>query len=248
MTAKDINQQLQQIYEKYTNSLYQKDWDNNVSAPLLMHVFDEYVSMDKRIMFVGQETHTWDKMVNKPSVDYLQDKFKNFSLGKCADYGDGKRPRYLTSNFWNFNRSFFFTMNKHNPAVSRKTNGFLWTNISKFDYNGKTPSQKLQNSNPEGFSLLRQEIAICRPNIVVLLTGEKYDHHVNSIFDPKSEKIDLSIPLWKVSANNTKLSVLMFKTEHPRTLCQNKKYRDDKMYWKVLEAMEKEASKSHDTN
>jgi hypothetical protein len=62
MTAESLNAQLAQIYQTYTQSIYSKKWEDNVSAPLLMHVYDEYVTMDRKILFVGQETHSWGQM------------------------------------------------------------------------------------------------------------------------------------------------------------------------------------------
>ncbi len=71
MTAESLNAQLAQIYQTYTQSIYSKDWESNVSAPLLMHVYDEYVTMDRKILFVGQETHSWGQMNLKPTVTDL---------------------------------------------------------------------------------------------------------------------------------------------------------------------------------
>ena len=171
MTTETLNAQLASIYQTYTDSIYAKEWEDNVSAPLLMHVYDEYVTMDRKILFVGQETHSWGQMNLKPTVSELLTNYRNFNLGKSADYRDGKPLRYLRSPFWNFNRSIFHRCNSHNPTVTRNTNGFLWTNISKFDCNSTTPSTDLQDRNAEGFALLKAEIAILKPDIVVFLTG-----------------------------------------------------------------------------
>lgn len=45
MTAEFLNAQLAQCYQTYTQSIYAREWEDNVSAPLLMHVYDEYVTM-----------------------------------------------------------------------------------------------------------------------------------------------------------------------------------------------------------
>jgi hypothetical protein len=39
MTAESLNAQLLGIYQKYTDSIYADTWEDNVSAPLLMHHF-----------------------------------------------------------------------------------------------------------------------------------------------------------------------------------------------------------------
>ena len=96
-----------------------------------MDVFDNYEKMEKKVLFVGQETHSWGQMNLEPTLQELQTNYSNFNLGKSADYKDNKPLRYLKSPFWNFSRSFFYNINLQNAEVSRKTNGFLWTNISK---------------------------------------------------------------------------------------------------------------------
>ena len=140
-----------------------------------MHVFEEYESMTKKILFVGQETHGWGQMSKHLDTEVLQKQYDNFKLGKAADYNDNKPARYLRSPFWNFSRSLFYNLNKNHDSVSRKTNGFLWTNISKFDAGTTTPSSELQQQNITGFELLRSEITTVKPDVVVFLTGIKYD-------------------------------------------------------------------------
>lgn len=125
MTAESLNAQLAKIYQIYTTSICAKEWENNVSAPLLMHVFDDYVMMDQKILFVGQETHSWGQMNLKPTVDELATTYQKFNLGKLADYRDGKPLRYLRSPFWNFNRSVFYGCNYANPSVTRNTKWFF---------------------------------------------------------------------------------------------------------------------------
>jgi len=42
MNNTTLNQQLQETYQSYLNSIYSQTWENNVSAPLLMNVFKDY--------------------------------------------------------------------------------------------------------------------------------------------------------------------------------------------------------------
>lgn len=235
MLATIINQQLKVEYEAYLNELHSQFWPEKVSSPLLMHTFDEYQIMDKKIMVVGQETHSWcGSMTNKMTIDNLLKAYEDFELGKHADYNDGRKPRYLKSPFWNFSRSLFYSLNGHNSFVERGTNGFLWTNISKFDYHSSTPSLDLQERNMSGFSLLKTEINITRPDIVVFLTGTKYDARIASVFGGENIELESGVPLYRIQTTDGSLPRMTFKTEHPRTLCQHKKYKSEKMYQKVL--------------
>ncbi|GAB3742332.1 hypothetical protein [Spirosoma lituiforme] len=224
MDASSLNQQLQAVYQPYLNTLYNQTWPAGVSAPLLMHVFEDYCRMDKKILFVGQETHYWENMYEHLSVELLQNKYTTFDLGKCADYKDGKPSRYLRSPFWNFSRSFFQVMNSHRNGTTRKTNGFLWTNVSKFDYHGQTPPIDLQQRNEAGFALLKDELAILQPDIVVFLTGHKYDGWIKQLFSPKQESL-LGDYLYLLQDPNHDLPRLTFQTHHPHTLSRGKIYR-----------------------
>jgi hypothetical protein len=234
MTAESLNAQLAEIYQTYTQSIYAKEWEDNVSAPLLMHVFDDYVTMDQKILFVGQETHSWGKMSEWKSPEFLQAKYRDFNLGKSADYFDDKL-RYLRSPFWNFNRSVFYGCNRANPSVTWKTNGFLWTNISKFDCKSTTPSPTLQESNLEGFELLKAEIAILKPDVVVFLTGSKYDERINTVFKPERETILPDGYLYRLSTTDGSLPVRTFQRKHPRTLLGNRRTNMQNRYQEVVE-------------
>ncbi|MCK8495877.1 hypothetical protein M0L20_28685 [Spirosoma sp. RP8] len=223
MNVTALNQQLKTIYEPYLAHLYSQEWPADVSAPLLMHVFEDWARMQRKVLFVGQETHGWNYLATGPTVETLQNMYSSFDLGKHADYGDGKKPRYLRSPFWNFCRSCFHRLNS-DPGVERKTSGFLWTNISKFDSNSTTPHPDLQERNRPGFELLKQELAISQPDVVVFLTGTKYDSWLDQLFMLERESI-LGDGLLSVLHDSTGLLPrLSFQTKHPRTLSMQKKY------------------------
>ena len=224
MDATTINQQLRDVYQPYLDHLHEQDWSKypKVSSPLLMHVFDDYVAMLRKVMIVGQETHSWAGEMNQQhDLPHILRVYEGFKLGQHFAK-QGKRTRILTSPFWNFSRSIFHGLNSD---MSRQTPGFLWTNISKFDDGGTTPNQELQHKNERGFHLLREEIRITKPDVVIFLTGTKYDCWIAKVFN----LIELPEPvldglLWRIHTNNDILP-LMFKTQHPRTLCAQKLYR-----------------------
>ena len=236
MEEKTINERLKNVYHQYLNHLYGQQWDEQVSSPLLMHTFDDYHKMTTKVMIVGQETHSWcGSITAKPSMEVLLETYKKFKLGKSADYNNGKPPRYLRSSFWNFSRSIFHSLNCIDSTVTRQTNGFLWTNISKFDHNSTTPPEELQDRNLAGFQLLKDEIYIVNPDVIVFLTGDKYDLRIKSIFNVDVPLLSDDLPLVRLNFTNGFAPKFVFKTEHPRTLCQHKKYRGKGMYQKVLD-------------
>jgi hypothetical protein len=225
VTTATINQHLAEIYQGYLDHLYQQTWKEGTSAPLLMHAFSEYIAMSRKILFVGQETHTWGGLINaEPALSALLQTYQGFEFGKHY-LKNGKPPRILTSSFRNFIRSSFSGLNGDVSGANRHTNGFLWTNISKFDTVGTTPAYEVQRQNAAGFFLLKDEIAIARPDIVVFLTGHKYDCWINKIFQPTCQELLPNGLLYSLTTVDHSLPHLTFKTEHPRTLCQRKLYK-----------------------
>lgn len=241
MSTTILNQKLQGIYQTYLEPLYSQEWDSTVSSPLLMHVFPEYAAVNKKILFVGQETHGWYQMSIKFTAAELQDKYEGFNLGKTADYRDGKPFRNLKSPFWNFSRSLFCKINGKEPDVTRKTNGFLWTNISKFDCKSTTPDIELQAKNVAGFHLLKAEIEILEPDMVVFLTGTKYDGWIDSVFNPIRVDILPDGFLKRLSVSDGSLPELTFQTKHPRTLVGSRKSGIPNKYHEVLAKLEEMA-------
>lgn len=236
MTHLHLNQELREIYKPYLESLKKQTWDSFVSAPLLMHVYPEYTAVDRKILIVGQETHTWGSM-NGSSVSDLLEKYEKFNLAKSVDYGDGKPFRNLKSPFWNFSRSLFHNLNKECIGVTRRTNGFLWTNISKFDYDGTTPDANLQDRNEAGFFLLKSEISILNPDVVVFLTGEKYNRWIDKVFAPLREEVLTNGYLQVLRVGDGSLPKLTFQTRHPRTLIGVRKKAIPNRYREVLTKM-----------
>ena len=138
-----MNQQLKGLYETYYSELLEeKDLlPEKVSSPLFMSVFDEYETANKKILIIGQETHSWCDYLGDYNSQELLDEYKTFELGQKV--GFGQKPdilRILNSPFWNFSRRFFVNINypeQERIRENRLKKGFLWTNISKIDVEGE---------------------------------------------------------------------------------------------------------------
>ena len=234
-----MNQQLKELYETYYSELLEKKdlLPEKVSSPLFMSVFDEYETVNKRILIVGQETNGWMEMdFDKHSVISLMEDYHNFGLGqnrnfKEWDSPDGKKLRdYLTSPFWNFSRGFF---SKINDDIDRRKKGFLWTNISKFDVNTTTPDR--EHYNLVGFELLRKEVQIVKPDIVLFLTGveseqkaqkPKYDEAIENALKLRFSPVCSNQLVLKLNHKDDYFPKNTFKIDHPRYLQSIKKNKD----------------------
>ncbi len=224
--ADRMNLALASAYQSYINEIGAKTWTDGISSPLLMDVPEQYCRMNTKIMFVGQETHTWmESIASRHTVQTLQEAYKVFDLGKYVKYGRKDSHRQLNSQFWNFLRSCFYEFNKGDVSVNRKTSGFLWTNISKIDFNGGSPNKEHNEDNFAGFKLLKTEFEIVRPDIAILLVGRKYDHELDKSLPIQWEAVDGDGLLF-VSSGTAYHVPILFKTMHPTYLCRIKKNRE----------------------
>ena len=170
-----INEKLEIIYESYLKNLKVQSAQNPeyFSYPLFMKVFPDYEKARKKILFVGKETYGWiDTMKNLSDLTtkFLMESYEEFEFAK--DYHGRNSP------FWRFVKMFYHSING-----DKLPNGFLWTNFSKCDSFGTTPSFEIQKLNESGFNLIKNEINIVKPDIVLFLTGWTFEHHFQRIFN-----------------------------------------------------------------
>jgi len=169
-----INEQLKIIYKSYLEILKVQSAQNpeQFSYPLFMKVFPDYENVQRKILFVGKETYGWiDTMKNVSilTVEFLMDSYEEFEFAK--DYHSRNSP------FWRFVKMFYQSINGN-----QLPNGFLWTNFSKCDTNGTTPSFENQKLNEIGFNLIIDEIKTVKPNIILFLTGWTFEQHFQRVF------------------------------------------------------------------
>lgn len=197
MQKQEINERLKAIYQDYLSGLLvQKDSlseiNQNISSPLFMKVFDEYEMAKYKILIVGQETNSWCDNLGTHTHDDLLNEYETFELGQKVIFGKKKFPRILNSPFWNFSRRFFVNTNfseNERTKENRLKKGFLWTNISKIDDDGDSTNEAINNLNSEGFKLLRREVEIVKPDVVLFMTGGKYNQEIETHLNLKFEEI-----------------------------------------------------------
>lgn len=170
-----LNDDLRAIYTPYLENLKinSRSVADKFSYPLLMKVFDDYEKVDTKILFVGKETYGWHGTMadsKEVTVDSLMSKYEGFEFAK--DYHGRNSP------FWRFIKACHTTING-----DKFSNGFLWTNFSKCDSGGTTPTRELQDLNKKGFDLLASEIEIVKPDTVIFITGWDYEAQFQRVFN-----------------------------------------------------------------
>ena len=225
-----MNQQLKELYETYYSELLEKKdlLPEKVSSPLFMSVFDEYETVNKKILIIGQETHSWCGDLGDHNPQVLLDEYRTFELGQKVCYGEKCKEgilRILNSPFWNFSRRLFVNVNypeQERTRENRLKKGFLWTNISKIDVGGATPCDEVNLINKSGFELLRKEVEIVKPDIVLFMTGADYKDemqdylnlHFTDVFKTECEKTSI----YQLNHSDKSFPKNTFKISHPRYL------------------------------
>lgn len=152
------------------------------SPPLLLLPHERWKAARVKVPIVGQETRRWlydPNQVGQPGNainnfrDFLQAKDGVGAMWNLYSwYALGRAHPTLNSPFWRGFRGF-------DSAVNDARDAALWTNVFKVNVNGSVMKncraaevaalQKLQ------FGLLREEIEILKPEVVVFFSGHRYD-------------------------------------------------------------------------
>lgn len=213
-----------EIVEKINSCTFSSPLFLNTNVPNGMLKEKKY-----KILFIGQQTKGWDsnfknsdlELNNIPEfINELKKLYYNFNYGKRLD------RKHYNGYLWQFQRKLLNTINN----FSNSEFGLIWTNILRFDEHGGKIKDKrdIEKISYNKNYILRKEIEILKPDVVVFVTGPSYDSILNETFD------DLKfIPVAEVSNDSKRFSILeskylpimSFRTYHPRALYQNKHLR-----------------------
>jgi hypothetical protein len=185
-----------------------------ISSPLFLSVRREYETANRRLLIVGQETHSWYGLVDdlrsvSDPVGEMQTYYDKFELGRCC-------------------RKSFFCRVMH--EIQRKLEpfvpplGFMWSDLFSCDEKKTTPTNEI-GDRLRSFRILPNEIVILRPEAIIFLSGPRYDYTIDALF-PSCEfvQLDLAIPKRELArVKHTQLPSLTFRTYHPAGLSRQHK-------------------------
>lgn len=181
--------------------------------PLLLKVndIDAFNKADIRLMIYGQETNSWGEQFSS-SIDStlsIYDEF--FNTDRCFSYG---------GQFWNGVNRFLSLLQTKYPDKKIR---FLWNNvvkIGKFADKGFPPDY-IYEAERKYFPVIKDEMQIIKPNLVLFFTGPNYDSVIQDNFgklkydavDPFTER-----EVSKITLDNIPF---VFRTYHPNYLWRN---------------------------
>jgi len=173
-------------------------------------VSDEYLSSHRRVMIVGKETRSWSGGLGRvhdfPNINaYLQ-----HAMDGHASYLRKPQP---TSKFFQFYREVSRQMVGDKHAVLPRS--VAWANMFCLSYEGKSPvraKDQFQKIETLSRDLLRAQIEILKPDVILFVTGPGYDKYLKKFFHISNGSVIHKKSLWSFSADKTPA----FRTTHPQ--------------------------------
>jgi hypothetical protein len=183
--------------------------DRKATNPFLITIPDDYDSYKNRIMIFGQETNGWCNQCGNNreysnSIDKSIEIYREFYLEGGIDSYSGP--------FWNeFKRI-------RNEIVNEKNALFLWNNVNKIGRIGKGNIREINEIQFNYFQIIKEEIRLFKPNIMIFLTGPDYDLFIKRNIGEFNQK-EISDSIWEISFKDDIFkSIKSIKTYHPNAL------------------------------
>jgi len=222
--AQNINEQLYQLYSSKWDGLCSAIKsiyiDRNLKVkpanPFLIYIAEEeeFKNADIRVMIYGQETNTWCGKFKTDLEQILNCYDEFYNGGECWAYG---------KQFFN-GFSKFKTMLEDKYSNKNKKIRFVWNNIVKIGMSdGKGfPPDYIYEVERNHFSVIKDELEIIKPNVVLFLTGPNYDSIIEDNFGKLSYT---AVPGFEISCL-AKIQLtgvdFAFRTYHPNYLYRRK--------------------------
>jgi hypothetical protein len=183
--------------------------EKKATNPFFITTPDDYHLASNRIMIFGQETNTWCNECGNNS------EYSN-SLNKSIEI---YRKFYLDGGIYNYPGPFWNEFKRIKHEIQKTKNAvFLWNNVNKIGRIGKGNISELNEIQFEFLKIIRDEIKLLKPNIMVFLTGPDYDKFITKNIGEFEQK-EISDSIWEITFVDESLkSIKSFKTYHPNSL------------------------------
>jgi len=220
------NEQLFKLYSSKWDNLNSElnrileDGDSDIKPanPLLIHIDseDDWEKADIRLMFFGQETNGWfgewreESRPGRPGIADLQEVYDVF-FNKNAGYG---------GQFWNGIKRFKKLLQEKYPE---KKISWIWNNVvktGKEDAKGLPPDY-IYEVEREHFPVIKDELKITKPNLVLFLTGPNYDGIIKDNFGEIAYQAVTPYSARQISQVTIDNVPFAFRTYHPGYLYRN---------------------------
>lgn len=190
----------------------------DLSKPYLAWVHPDYERTEVRLVVVGKETNGWgnedviDGLSPRQAVETLMRRYKTFALGGTYP---GKQA------FWVPVNDLYQRLNPNGPRF-----GFVALNASNMDQDQGQPNDEVRDALIE-IGLLKEEIRILQPHVIVFHTGPRYETWLDRWFPDLSRDGDM----WLARLRASGLPARSFRSYHPQYL--NRRSRRGNVYDRI---------------
>jgi len=219
---------LQELREKRRSS----NEKERPAYPLLIGIDEnKYLRSNIKIMIFGQETNYWERatveeftpidrsheIIDK-TIDTFMNQYQCYFANKMTHKG-------IDSPFWN-------TIKKINKELTKTEldTYIIWNDIYKIGnkfINKNMPNESIQKFENSKFGkVIDEEIAILKPDLLILLTGPNYEDRVKKVLHIiKKKQIHEKIESNELACFNLESGIFAYRTYHPTHLNMKKKNR-----------------------
>jgi hypothetical protein len=210
---------------------------DELSAPFLLKVNENYFSSVIRVMYVGKETNGWRQNYNNFN------EFLNDTNGVEQMLIRYKRE---ISEERHWNNRFFVEYKKIRKALTdNKKGSVVWNNLLKMDFKqkGKGYSRNSINHSEQLRDISRRfftkELELLEPHFIIFATSHTYDSVIKD-FLPQRETIEVieKRALWKFRNNGS----VCYRTWHPQTIKFKSAKTIPEYYQMIIEDIKRETT------
>ena len=175
--------------------------------PLLVSPPEDYFGSGLRIMYFGQETNGYEgSYEGSRGIDHLLGVYKRFTTENNGF------PRY-GGQFWNAIKHFQGRFHVRDASTR-----YVWNNLIKIgkDHSKGRPSTKIMEWQFPWIDVVKKEVDILDPHVVIFFSGPNYDSLLKRTFEDATFEPVLGFELRKLAKVKSKyLPDNSFRTYHP---------------------------------
>lgn len=231
----DMHEQLRKLYESHWPALCNalrpivnnSEYSIKPSNPLLLFpgMTDyEYDNADIRVMIFGQENNDWGGVFNSeaPVEDEVERILEVYNSFYNVEFN-------YVSQFWNGYKLFMRMLNAKYP---NKTIKYAWNNIVKIGkaFEMHLPPAYIYEEELKHFNIVKNEIEILKPHVILFLTGPYYDGKIMDKL-PEAKIIPFADNIMKVEIPNVDFA---YRTYHPKNTYFKGKGYTESLYEQII--------------
>lgn len=209
LRADEVNSQLRELYlGLWPRLMTLLPDDASFSNPLLLKVGPAYCNAPHRILVIGQQTDTWYNQVRTRDlpdpVATLMDIYEEFDLAR-------PHPTRRRSPYWWASHHVSEQLNGAVPPAD-----FVWSDLVRIDDRRARSSQQMETELC-ALGMLRREIEILAPDVVLFFTGPRYEERLRETFPGVGfTQVSPNHPASSLARiTHESLPVSTFRTYHP---------------------------------